>query len=70
MKNAADPDRGNWKLVVFGILGVVMLAMASMAIGKYSVPPSAILRLAQKPTAAMTAERMVRNSSNSIATVP
>ncbi|WP_409528043.1 FecCD family ABC transporter permease [Rhizobium sp.] len=45
MKNTADPDRGNWKLVVFGILGVVMLAMASMAIGKYSVPPSAILRV-------------------------
>lgn len=45
MKNAADPDRGNWKLVVFGILGVAVLAMASMAIGKYSVPPSAILRV-------------------------
>lgn len=45
MKNAADPDRGNWKLIVFGILGVAVLAMASMAIGKYSVPPSAILRV-------------------------
>lgn len=45
MKNAADPDRGNWKLVAFGILGVAVLAMASMAIGKYSVPPSAILRV-------------------------
>ncbi|WP_313197367.1 iron ABC transporter permease [Rhizobium sp.] len=45
MKKAADPDRGNWKLVVFGILGVAVLAMASMAIGKYSVPPSAILRV-------------------------
>ena len=45
MKNAEDPDRGNWKLVVFGILGVAVLAMASMAIGKYSVPPSAILRV-------------------------
>lgn len=45
MKNAADSDRGNWKLVVFGILGVAVLAMASMAIGKYSVPPSAILRV-------------------------
>lgn len=45
MKNAADPDSGNWKLVVFGILGVAVLAMASMAIGKYSVPPSAILRV-------------------------
>ncbi|MGA1831319.1 FecCD family ABC transporter permease [Rhizobium wenxiniae] len=45
MKNAADPDRGNWKLIAFGILGVAVLAMASMAIGKYSVPPSAILRI-------------------------
>lgn len=45
MKNAADPDRGNWKLVAFGILGVAVLAMASMAIGKYSVPPLAILRV-------------------------
>lgn len=45
MKNAADPDRGNWKLVVFGIFGVAVLAMASMAIGKYSVPPAAILRV-------------------------
>jgi iron complex transport system permease protein len=45
MKNTADPDRGNWKLVAFGILGVAVLAMASMAIGKYSVPPAAILRV-------------------------
>ncbi|GGF94070.1 iron ABC transporter permease [Rhizobium wenxiniae] len=45
MNSAQDPDRGNRKLVVFGILGVTVLAMASMAIGKYSVPPSAILRV-------------------------
>ncbi|WP_409457276.1 FecCD family ABC transporter permease [Rhizobium sp.] len=45
MKNAADPDRGNWKLVAFGMLGLLLLGMASMAIGKYSVPPSAILRV-------------------------
>jgi iron complex transport system permease protein len=45
MKNAADPDRGNWKLVVFGILGVSVLATVSMAIGKYSVPSSAILQI-------------------------
>jgi len=45
MKNAENPDRRNWKFVIFGMLGLLLLVLASLAIGKYSVSPSAILRI-------------------------
>ncbi len=35
---------GSWKLIVFGAALVLLLAVLSMAIGKYAVPPSTILR--------------------------
>ncbi|MFK0332385.1 FecCD family ABC transporter permease [Rhizobium sp. NPDC090275] len=35
---------GSWKLIVFGAAFVLLLAVLSMAIGKYAVPPSTILR--------------------------
>jgi iron complex transport system permease protein len=45
MKQAAKTDRASWKLFAFGVLGLLLLVIASMAIGKYHVPPSAILRV-------------------------
>jgi iron complex transport system permease protein len=45
MQHAVDPQRSNWKLVVIGTACLVLLVIVSMAIGKYSVPPSAILRV-------------------------
>lgn len=40
MKDSTD---SNLKLIVFGIAGLIVLAMLSMAIGKYAVSPSSIL---------------------------
>lgn len=45
MKQAAKTDRASWKLFAFGVIGLLLLVIASMAIGKYHVPPSAILRV-------------------------
>ena len=40
-----DPADSNLKLIVFGIAGLIVLAMFSMAIGKYFVSPSHILSI-------------------------
>jgi iron complex transport system permease protein len=45
MTPAAEPEPRHWKLIVLGIAGLFLLAMASMAIGKYAMQPSAILRV-------------------------
>lgn len=45
MKNAADPDRRHWTLIALGLVGLLLLAAASMAVGKYWVPPETILRV-------------------------
>lgn len=44
MKPEADIERTNWKLIVLGVTGLVLLTLGSMAIGKYWVPPGTILR--------------------------
>ncbi|MFB9949878.1 FecCD family ABC transporter permease [Rhizobium puerariae] len=45
MKRSAENDGGVWKLAAFGIAGLVVLAMLSMATGKYVVAPADILRV-------------------------
>lgn len=45
MKDPAENDNSAWKLIVFGIAGLIVLAMLSMAIGKYSVSPADIFRV-------------------------
>lgn len=41
----AQPDRSHWKLIILGIAGLSVLAIASIATGKYWVPPANILRV-------------------------
>jgi len=45
MKDVLKNGLGSWKLIAFGAVGLLILVIASMAIGKYTVPPSAILRV-------------------------